>query len=143
MRFSLSKIFRAIFVLLLVGMFGVLLVSVFVRPPTAEQALELTVQAQVAAQSTAIAAVASATSPADLEATVQARVEATQTAAAQPTPSEAERAVGQATSWFSGIWAAVVWLWNIFAFGGLCLQLFCCVLAPLGVVLALARESMD
>jgi hypothetical protein len=33
-------------------------------------------------------------------------------------------------------------LWNLFSFGGVGLQLCCCLLIPLGALVALARESM-
>ncbi len=150
---KVSSVFKIAF-LLIVGVMIVLAVFAMVtRPvppgPLTQAQVEQTVVAEVDARLTQTAVVAPATALPNIEATVAARL------AASPAPTddpnlipvaqleESGGAVGFVGGVANGIFGLLRGLWNLFSFGGIGLQLCCCLLVPLGALVALARESIQ
>ena len=135
----MSRFFRFIFWLVLLGMLALVGIGLLTdNPPEADSPLdptriEQTVQAQVEAAQTAIALLATATDLPDIEATVEARLQISPT----PTPEPPEGVAAAA----SGVWSLLRSLWNIFAFGGIWLQICCCLLIPGGILLLLINDT--
>ncbi|MBZ0293354.1 MAG: hypothetical protein K8L99_12375 [Anaerolineae bacterium] len=138
----MSRFFRFIFWVVLLGMLVLVVVGLLREQPAADGALsptqvEQTVQAAVVGTQTAIAVEATATTLPDIEATVEARLQVTPT----PTPPPPEGLAGAAESALGGVWSIIRSLWNIFAFGGIGLQLCCCLLIPGGLLLLLLNDT--
>jgi hypothetical protein len=97
---------------------------------------------------TETAVIATPTGLPDIEATVAARLESSPAPTPDPNliPESDLEASGGLVAFVGGIINAVFsilrWLWNLFAFGGVGLQLCCCLIIPIGALIALARESL-
>lgn len=149
---KISSVFKIAFFLVVGGMVVLAVFAMLTRPvppgPLTQAQIEQTVVAEVNARLTQTAAVAPPTTLPDIEATVAARL------AASPAPTddpnlipvsqleESGGAVGFVGGVVNGLFGLLRGLWNLFSFGGIGLQLCCCLLIPLGALVALGRESL-
>ncbi len=133
-----SRLLRFVFWLILLVMLVLVGISLLTDPtPTGDAALnatqvEQTVQAAVDQRLTAVAAQATPTAFPDIEATVQFRLTVT------PTPAPEVSPVEEVTG---GIWSFLRSIWNLFAFGGIWLQICCCLLLPGAVLLLFINDT--
>lgn len=142
---KLSSLFKMVFLLVIGGMIVLAVFALLTRSgsPSAEEQVEQTVVAEVALRTTQTAV---AVTP-DIEATVSARLESSPVATADPNliPVEQLETSGGMVSLIGGLlnslFSILRSLWNVFSFGGVWLQLCCCLVLPLGALIALARES--
>lgn len=138
----MSRFFRFIFWIVLLGMLVLVVIGLLSEQPATDSTLsptqvEQTVQAAVVGTQTAIAIEATPTTLPNIEATVEARLQVTPTA----TPAPQEGVASAAESALGGIWSIIRSLWNVFAFGGIGLQLCCCLLIPGGLLLLLVNDT--
>ena len=147
---NVSRIFKIIFFLTIAVMLILTVFALLNRPPgplTAEQ-IESTVVAEVNLRLTQTATVAPLTALPDIEATVAARLESTPLPTTDPSLiSVADlEASGGIVSFIGGIINGIFGflrsVWNLFSFGGVALQICCCLIIPIGALVALARESL-
>jgi hypothetical protein len=130
---AVTRLFRIVAGLILLAMLILAGIALITQEPPEEvrRATQLaqTVQARVDERMTAAAAQITATPPpgeAEIEATVEALLTATPAPPPQPDPLQ---------NLGGGIWSILRGLWDLFAFGGLWLQICCCLLIPGGVLL--------
>jgi len=149
---NLSAIFKAIFFVIVGGMIVLAVFALVTLPvpsgPLTEAQIEQTVVVEVNVRLTETAVVATPTALPDIDATVAARL------AAEPAPTDDPNLIpvsqleesGGIVSVVGGIvntvFSLLRGLWNLFSFGGVWLQLCCCLVIPIGALIALARESM-
>ena len=135
---NLSRIFRLAFWLILLGILILTGISLLTQgpdlPPAQAEAtqVEQTVQAAVDARLTQNAVGATTTPQPDIDATVEFRLTVTPTAVPEVSPVEGVT---------GGVWSVIRSLWNLFAFGGLWLQICCCLLIPGGLLLLLINDT--
>ncbi len=133
-----SRLFRFLFWLILLAMLVLVGISLLTDATPADDAavsatqVEQTIQAAVDQRLTAVAAQSSATPFPDIEATVQFRLTATPT----PVPE-----IGAVESITGGIWSFLRSIWNLFAFGGIWLQICCCLLIPGSILLLFINDT--
>ena len=142
-----SKGLRGVFWLVLLAMLGIGMLAVWVaqRPEPASlnaTQVELTVQAAVDLRLTEAAALATTTPLPDIDATVEARLEVSPTPAPTlaPTPEPPDSIFGNGEGVLGGLWSIITGLWNLFAFGGIALQLCCCIVLPGGLLILALRD---
>ena len=143
---NLSPVFKLVFFVVIGGMILLAVIALLTRPPerSLEEQIEETVVAEVALRTTQTVV---ATTP-DIEATVAVRLETSPVPTSDPNliPTEQLAANGGIVASLGGIlnglFSILRSLWNLFSFGGVGLQLCCCLLVPLGALVALARESL-
>jgi hypothetical protein len=138
---KLTGVFKWVFYLVLGGMALAGLLMLIAQPGPAEPLsptqVEQTVQAEVNARLTQTAAAATATPLPDVQATVAARLTITPSPPPPPEPPSAAETVQNA---LGPVWSVLSWFWNLFAFGGIWLQVCCCILVPVGLLLVLAGD---
>ena len=142
---NLSPVFKAAFFLIIGGMIVLAGIALLTRSASlsVEEQIEATVVAEVALRTTQTAV---AVTP-DIEATVRARLETSPVPTDDPNliPVEQLESSGGIISFIGGVvnglFSILRAVWNLFGFGGVGLQVCCCLLIPLGALLALARES--
>lgn len=138
---KLSGVFKALFYVVLGAMVLAGIVMLIARPepqgPLSPTQVEQTVQAEVGARLTQTAAVATATPLPDVNATVEARLTVTPPPSPTPEPPTVTESVQNA---LGPVWSILSWVWNLFAFGGIWLQVCCCILIPGGLLLVLASD---
>ncbi len=149
---NLSPVFKIAFFVIVGAMIVLAGFAMLTRPapagPLTQAQIEQTVVAEVDARMTQTAAVAPPTALPDVEATVQARLAASPAPTEDPNliPQEQLETSGGIISFvgglLNGLFGLLRGVWNIFSFGGVWLQVCCCILLPLGALAALARESM-
>lgn len=144
---NIALIFRIVFVIAIIGMIGLGLAGIFVNPPTVQDAIEMTVESGVSARSTEIALLTGTPDADEIQATVNAIIDSTMTAVVMPTatatppPTAGEQAVSTATGFVGWVLGILLWMWNLFSFGGLWTQLCCCIGLPLLFVLSAFRDG--
>jgi hypothetical protein len=140
---KLTGVFKWIFYLVLGAMALAGLVMLIAQPepegppPGAPTQAELTVQAEVNLRLTQTAAAVATPAPADVQATVAARLTITPPPSPTPEPPSTAETLQNA---LGPVWTIISAVWNLFAFGGVWLQVCCCILIPLGLLLVLARD---
>lgn len=149
---NFSKLFKAAFFLIVGGMIVLAVFAMLTRPtppgPLTDAQIEQTIVAEVNTRLTQTAVIATPTALPDIDATVAARL------AASPMPTddpnlipvsqleEGGAVVGFAGGLINAVFSLLRGIWNLFSFGGVWLQVCCCLLVPIGALVALARESM-
>ncbi len=147
---NVSRLFKIIFFLTVAAMLVLTVFALLNQPPgpLTDAQIEETVVAEVNLRRTQTATVAPSTALPDIEATVAARLESTPSPTADPNliPVSDLETSGGVVSFIGGIINGIFGLlrgiWNLFSFGGIGLQLCCCLLMPIGALVALARESI-
>ena len=145
---NVSRVFKLIFFVTIAVMLLLAVFALLNPPPDPAEQLELTVVAEVNLRLTQTAVVEPDSGTPDIEGTVTARLESTPLPTTDPNliPAADLEASGGFVSFVGGIINGVFGLlrslWNLFSFGGIALQLCCCLLIPIGALVALARESM-
>lgn len=145
-----SPVFKGAFFLIIGGMIFIAVLAQINRPPgpLSEADIEQTVAAGVNMALTETAVIATPTALPDVEATVAARLQTSPVPTDDPNlipVSDLERQGGIISvigGIINGVFSLLGSLWNLFSFGGVALQLCCCLLIPIGALIALARESM-
>ncbi len=133
-----SQLFRLAFWLILLAILILTGIGLLTQQPDLSQdaiqatQVEQTVQAEVEQRLTQSANVATTTPQPDINSTVEARLTITPTAVPE---------VSAAESVTSGIWSFLRSIWNLFAFGGIGLQICCCLLIPGGVILLFINDT--
>jgi hypothetical protein len=146
-RVTIPRIFRILFSLALALMVLLGVLSLFSQQPSPEVSLQQTVDAGVRARSTELALLTGTPDATQIQATVNALVDATMTAANAPTvtptpvPSAVEQVGSSAVGIIGWLWSVVLALWNLFAFGGVWMQVCCCIVVPGIILLAVLREG--
>lgn len=150
---NFSGLFRLAFIVVVGGMIVLAVFALLTRPappgPLTEAQIEQTVVAEVSARLTQTAAVAPPTALPDIEATVAARLAETPAPTADPNliPVDQLEESGGIISAIGGLINAIFGLlrgiWNLFSFGGVWLQVCCCLVIPIGALVLLARESVN
>lgn len=146
-RVIIPRVFRILFTvaLLLMVVLGVL--SLFSSQPSPEESLQQTVDAGVRARSTEMALLTGTPDATQVQATVNALVDATMTAANAPTatptpvPGTVEQVGGTVFGVIGWLWSVVLALWNLFSFGGVWMQVCCCIVMPGIILIAMLREG--
>lgn len=150
---NFSGLFRLAFILVVGGMIVLAVFALLTRPapsgPLTEAQIEQTVVAEVNTRLTQTAVVAPPTALPDIEATVAARLAQTPLPTSDPNliPTDQLEASGGVVALIGGLLNAVFGLlrgiWNLFSFGGVWLQVCCCLVIPIGALVLLARESLN
>lgn len=147
---NLSSIFKIAFILVIAAMIVLVVIALLNRPagPLTQEQVEQTVIAAVNIALTETAVVATPTALPDIDATVAARLASTPVPTSDPNliPESDLQASGGVIALvgglINGVFSVLRGIWNLFSFGGIGLQLCCCLIIPLGALAALARESM-
>lgn len=148
---NFSGLFKTAFVLVVGGMIVLAVFALLTRPaptgPLTEAQIEQTVVAEVNARLTQTAVVAPPTAMPDIDATVAARLLETPMPTVDPNliPADQLEESGGIVALIGGLINAIFSLlrgiWNLFSFGGVWLQVCCCLVIPIGALVLLARES--
>jgi hypothetical protein len=157
---NVSKIARGIAFVIVAGMLVLAVIAQFTTPDTPEtpeEAVEATVQAGIQERLTEVVIQTGTPNPTDVRETIDASVDATLTqivaGSATPVPS-ASSAEGDSTEvpgilrriWnfivsvvkaFGGI---LVWLWNFAGKGGIILQVICCIVPALVLIIGVLND---
>ncbi|MGJ3237938.1 MAG: hypothetical protein ACFE0Q_04460 [Anaerolineae bacterium] len=118
---------------------------------TDQERIEATVQAGVDQGLTAVAVETGTPDPTAIQGTVQARIDATLTASVPPTAtplpadiSAGERIATQTSGFIGGIFSGIVSIvqgvWNFAGLGGFVVQLLCCIIVPILIVVGIAND---
>lgn len=151
-KFPISRILRY-------GGFGILLLMLVMSiiyqvsnpPETDEERIEATVQAGVNQGLTEIAEQTGTPEPTAIQETVQARIDATLTAvielSATPIPEDktpTEEAVDNTVGFFQTLLSPIIGIiqgmWNFAGLGGLWIQVLCCIVPPVLIVVGIAND---
>lgn len=151
-QITLSRVLRYGGFAILVGMLILSLVYQFTNPLAGDEALEATVQAGVNQRLTEVAQQTGTPEPTAIQSTVEARIDATLTAvvalSATPTPdpdrTPTEEAVDNTVGFFESLLAPILGLlgsvWNFAGLGGIWLQVCCCVVPPIAIVVGIIND---
>jgi hypothetical protein len=148
---NFSGPFRLAFVLIVGGMIVLAVFALLTQPappgPLTEAQIEQTVVAEVNMRLTQTAGVAPPTAMPDIDATVAARLAETPAPTNDPNliPADQLEESGGIVALIGGVINTAFSLlrstWNLFSFGGVWLQVCCCLVIPIGALMLLARES--
>lgn len=156
---NLSKPLRALWVFLVLGMIALGIYGLANRPQPPVELSPEQVEATVSA-ATVRTLTAQAPTP-DVQGTIDARttqvalgtpLPATNTPTPEPSPtpppsvSEAvsettEGALSFLASIWNLIWGIITGIWNFLSFGGICLQVGCCLIIPIAVILLALKDG--
>ena len=159
---NVSKIARGIAIAIVVGMLVLAVIAQFTTPDipeTPEEAVEATVQAGVQQRLTEVVIQTGTPNPTAVRETIDASVNATLTQiaadAATPVPgastADAESAPDEVPGILRGIWnfivsvvkafwGMLVWLWNFAGKGGIVLQVICCIIPALVLIIGIFND---
>ncbi len=150
---TLSRVLRYGGFAILIGMLVLSLIYQASNPNASdEERIEATVQAGVNQGLTAVAQQAGTPEPTALQATVDARIDATLTAivalSVTPTPDPdrtvADEAIDNTVGFFEGLLSPILGLfsgvWNFAGLGGLWIQVLCCIVPPILIVVGIAND---
>jgi hypothetical protein len=140
MKFNLSILLRGFAILVIVF---ILLAAAFqfLPQPSAEELLNATVDAGVAARSTEIVNLTGTPNPTQIQRTVNAIVDATLNAPTPAPVTSAEGIVGGAEGILAWLWGIIIGIWNFMGFGGIYTQICCCLLPFALIILGAATDK--
>ncbi|MEO1165699.1 MAG: hypothetical protein AAFV98_18080 [Chloroflexota bacterium] len=151
-QITLSRVLRYGGFAILLGMLILSLVYQYTNPPTDAEAIEATVQAGVNQGLTEVAQQTGTPEATALQSTVDARIDATLTAivisSATPTPdpdrTPTEEAVDNTVGFFETLLAPILnilaSMWNFAGLGGVWLQVCCCIVPPIAIVVGIIND---
>ena len=154
---NVSKIARGIAFAILAGMLVLAVIAQFTTPDipdTPEAAVEATVQAGIQQRLTEVVIETGTPNPTAVRETIDASVNATLTqiaaGSATPVPNAAStpdevpgilRGIWNfIVSVVKAFWGMLVWLWNFAGKGGIVLQVICCIIPALALIIGIFND---